>query len=147
MSTQPTRTTQETAGSAAPAFLAVRWLVGAYAVLSILTVLAIVVLQFVAPHLVSPQAWVRGIIIAATSILTFAFARRAAQGSPRALLRLRIVVAILLVAVVAVLFFLPLPVWMVIEQAVCGALLLATALIIFRRQPAQASATGAGTAG
>jgi hypothetical protein len=135
MSTQPTRTKQETAGAVAPGFRAVKLLVGAYAVLSILTVLVIVLLQFVAPHLVSPQAWVRGIIIAATSILTFAFARRAAQGAPRALLRLRIVVAILLVAVVAVLFFLPLPVWMVIEQAVCGALLLATALIIFRRQP------------
>ena len=101
--------------------------------LSILTVIAIAILSGVAPDLVSPQAWVRGIIIAATSILTFAFARRAAHGSPRALLRLRIVVAILLVAVVAVLFFLPLPVWMVVEQAVCGALLLATAIIIFRR--------------
>jgi hypothetical protein len=121
----------------------VRWLVGAYAALSLLTVVAIIILTIVAPHLVSPQAWVRGIIIAATSILTFAFARRAAQGSPRALLRLRVVVAILLVAVVAVLFFLPLPLWMVIEQAVCGALLLATALIIFRRQPvAAASARG-----
>ncbi len=139
MSTQPTPTKQETAGSVAPGFRTVSWLVGAYAVLSILTVVAIIIFSIVAPHLVSPEAWVRGIIIAATSILTFVFARRAATGAPRALLRLRIVVAILLVAVVAVLFFLPLPLWMVIEQAVCGALLLATALIIFRRQPAGAA--------
>ena len=115
-----------------PAFRAARWLVGAYLVLSCLTVVAVVVLSLTAPSLVTTQAWVRSIIIAATSILTFLFAVRAGRGDDRALLRLRIVVVILLVAVVLVLFFLPLPLWMVIEQAVCGALLLATAIIIFR---------------
>ncbi|NEN07295.1 hypothetical protein G3T36_15645 [Diaminobutyricibacter tongyongensis] len=139
MSTRTTPSNSATAESTPPGFRAVTWLVGAYAALSLLTMVAIVVLTDLAPHLVSPQAWVRGIIIAATSILTFAFARRAAKGSPRALLRLRIVVGILLVAVVAVLFFLPLPLWMVIEQAVCGVLLLATALIIFRRPPSGAT--------
>jgi len=34
---------------------------------------------------------------------------------------------------VAVLFFVPLPPWMIIEQAACGALLLATASIIFHK--------------
>ena len=142
MTTKTTPADRAAAVSVAPGFRTVTWLVGAYAVLSILTVIAIAILSGVAPDLVSPQAWVRGIIIAATSILTFAFARRAAHGSPRALLRLRIVVAILLVAVVAVLFFLPLPVWMVVEQAVCGALLLATAIIIFRPQPSPAGDEG-----
>lgn len=40
---------------------------------------------------------------------------------------------IILVAVVAVLCLVPLPVWMVVEQAMCGALLLVTGVLIFRR--------------
>ena len=60
-------------------------------------------------------------------ILTFWFAVRAARGDNlRWLLRLRIIVAIILAAIVAVLFFLPLPAWMVAEQATCGVLLLGT---------------------
>jgi hypothetical protein len=114
-----------------PAFRAVRWLIGAYLVLSLLTVAAIIALSAMAPDLVVPQAWVRGIIVAATSFLTFVFANRAAKGDLRALLRLRIAVAVILIAIVAVLFFLPLPLWMIIEQATCGALLLAIATIIF----------------
>lgn len=113
-----------------PAFRAVRWLVGAYLILSMLSVAAIIALSAIAPDLVTPQAWVRGIIVAATSVLTFVFASRAAKGSQRALLRLRIAVAVILIAIGAVLFFLPLPLWMMIEQAACGALLAATAVII-----------------
>jgi hypothetical protein len=88
---------------------AVKWFVGAYLVLSMLTVAAIITFSDIAPNLVTPQAWVRGIIVAATSILTFVFANRAARGNQRALLRLRIVVAVILVAIAAVLLFLPLP--------------------------------------
>ena len=87
----------------------------------------------------NPQAWVRSVIVAATSILTFWFATRAAHGKPRALLQLRIVVPILLIAIIAVLLFLPLPLWMVIEQAVCGLLLLATTIIIFGKGVAASS--------
>jgi hypothetical protein len=111
---------------------AVRWLTGAYVGLSVLTVAAIITLSQVDPGEVNPQAWVRGIIVAATSVLTLIFADRAAKGRPRALLRLRIIVTIVLVAIVAVLLFVPLPGWMVVEQALCGVLLLATAAIIFR---------------
>jgi RsiW-degrading membrane proteinase PrsW (M82 family) len=82
---------------------------------------------------VNPQAWVRSIIVAGTSLLTFRFVVLAGQDRPRALLRLRIVVSILFVAIVAVLFFVPLPLWMVIEQCVCGLLLAGTAVVIFRR--------------
>jgi hypothetical protein len=110
-----------------------RALVGAYLVLSVLTVVALVVLSATAPHLVTNEAWGRGVILAATSILTFGFATRAAKGSARALRGLRVVVVILLVSVLGVLFFLPLPWWMRIEQAACGALLLATAVLVFRR--------------
>ena len=111
----------------------VRRLIAAYLAISCLTVAAIIVLSLVAPDQVNPNAWVRGVIVAMTSVLTFVFANRAAAGKPRALLRLRIVVVVLLVAFTAVLFFLPLPVWMKVEQSVCCALLLATAILIFRR--------------
>jgi hypothetical protein len=111
---------------------AVTWLVGAYVVLSGLTVLAIATFASVAPNLVNPQAWVRGIIVAVTSLLTFVFARRAAAGNARALLRLRIIVVVILVAIGAVLFLVPLPGWMIVEQIACGILLLATAVLIFR---------------
>jgi hypothetical protein len=66
------------------AFRAVEWLVGGYLVLSMLTVVAIITLSDVAPSLVSPQAQVRGIIVAATSVLTFGFANRAAKAAARA---------------------------------------------------------------
>jgi hypothetical protein len=44
----------------------------------------------------------------------------------------RIVVTVILVAIAAVLAFVPLPLWMVVEQAACGLLLLATAVIVSR---------------
>lgn len=116
-------------------FRTVKWLVGVYVGLSTLTVAAIITFSAVAPGLVNPQAQVRGIIVAATSLLSFVFASRAARGDTRALLRLRIVVAIVIVAVIAVLFFVPLPSWMVVEQAACGAVLAAVAVIILRPSP------------
>ncbi|MBU2669676.1 hypothetical protein KOI35_39820 [Actinoplanes bogorensis] len=115
----------------------VKWLVGTYAALSTLTVAAIFIFAAVAPGLVTPAAEVRGVIVAVTSYLTLIFAFRAASGSARALLRLRIVVAVILVAIVAVLLFLPLPAWMVVEQAVCGVILAAVAALILRPMPAE----------
>ena len=114
-----------------PALRAVRWLAGAYVALSMLTVAAIITLSDIAPDQVTPQAWVRGIIVAATSALTLIFASRAAKGSQRALLRLRIAVPVILAGICGVLVFVPLPLWMIIEQAACGALLAAIAVIIF----------------
>ncbi|WP_433444914.1 hypothetical protein [Nonomuraea sp. CA-141351] len=114
---------------------AAKILVAAYTALSLLTVAAVAVFSAVAPSLVSPQAWVRGVVVAATSILTLAFARRAQHAGDRALLRLRIVLVVILVAVVGVLLFLPLPAWMVAEQSVCGLLLLAAAVLAFRASP------------
>jgi hypothetical protein len=114
----------------------VKWLVGAYAVLSVLTVAVMITFSTVAPNLVNPQAQVRSVIVGATSVLTFVFAARAARGHQRALLRLRIVVGVILVAVVAVLFVLSLPSWMIVEQAVCGVILAVTAVLIYRPAPA-----------
>lgn len=125
--------TRPSASAATSAYRTITLLVRGYVALSVLTVAAIILLSAVRPSLVNPAAWVRGVIVAGTSILTLAFARGAARGRPRALLRLRIVVAVILVAIAAVLAFVPLPLWMVIEQATCGLLLLATALIVFTR--------------
>ncbi|MFF4413140.1 hypothetical protein ACFYY8_11460 [Streptosporangium sp. NPDC001559] len=116
-----------------------KFLVVAYVALSVLTVAAIAVLSSVAPSLVTPQAWVRGVIVAATSVLTFVFARRAQQGGGRALLRLRIVLVVILVALGGVVLFLALPTWMVVEQGVCGVLLLVAAVLAFRASPVPAN--------
>ncbi len=126
-----TSTLVEAAPAPAANLRAARILVACYLGLSLLAVVALVVLAVVAPALATVQAWFRGVIIGGTAVLTFVIAGRAVAGRPRALLRLRIVVVVLLVAVVAVLCFLPLPLWMVVEQAVCGALLLATAVLLF----------------
>jgi hypothetical protein len=118
--------------AATPLRTAHRLVVG-YVILSIATVLVLLLLSFIAPGGVTVEAWVRGVIVAGTSLLTLLFARRARTGGARALLRLRIIVIVLIVAVLGVLFFLPLPLWMVIEQALCGVILVATATQIFRR--------------
>ncbi len=115
-----------------PALRAARTLTIVYVGLSVLTVIALGVLTAVAPEVVSIPAWVRAAIVAGLSFLTLSFAMRAVRGRPKALLRLRIVSIVLVVAVAGVLFFLPLPIWMVIEQAACGLVLLAVAILAFR---------------
>lgn len=107
----------------------VRRLVLVYLTLGLATVLALVVVTIAAPDDVTTQAWVRGVIVAGTAFLTLRFVRGAIRGERRALLRLRIVLTVLCVAVLA---FLPLPGWMVVEQAVCGGVLLAAAVLAYR---------------
>jgi hypothetical protein len=111
---------------------AVRKIAVTYLVVSIAAVGVLAVLSITAPQQAPATAWVRAVIVAATSVLTVIFAHRAAAGHERALLRLRILVPIILVAVVLVLLFLPLPAWMVIEQLLCGTLLLGLGTLIFR---------------
>jgi hypothetical protein len=122
----------ESIAAATPLRIAERLVLG-YVILSLVTVVTLLVLTLLLPHDVTIQAWVRGVIVAGTSLLTLLFARRARSGGARALLRLRIIVVVLIVAVLGVLFFLPLPLWMVIEQALCGVILVATATQIFRK--------------
>ena len=112
------------AGSARSALGTVRSLVLCYLVLSVATLAAIVLMRN-NPALVTDAVWVRGTIVAVTAFLMLSFASGAAKGNPRALLRLRIVSAIMVV-VIAVIIALPggFPTWMKIEQAVCGVLLL-----------------------
>jgi hypothetical protein len=112
------------------AFRAIKVLVGCYAALSALTLVAAYVMRG-DPALVTDVVWVRGAIVAITSVLTLAFVAGAARGRRKAYLRLRIVSAVMVVAIV-VLVSLPgfLPVWMRVEQGVCGLLLAGVVVIV-----------------
>lgn len=105
-----------------------KMLVGTYVVLSVLTLVAIVLLRNHS-DLVTDAVWVRATIVVLSSLLTAMFVAQAAKGSKRGYLRLRLVSAIMLVAI-AVIVALPgaFPVWLRIEQAVCGLLLLGVVL-------------------
>ena len=112
------------------AFRGTKRLVGAYVTLSVLTLVAIVLLRG-DPAIVNDAVWVRGTIVVASSLLTLAFAIRAARGSRKAFLRLRIVSGVMLVAIVVILA-LPgtFPLWLKIEQGVCGLLLLGVVVLV-----------------
>ena len=113
-----------------PAVRAVRVLTGAYLALSVLTLGAIFLLRD-DPAMVTDVVWVRATIVALSALLTFLFARSAASGSKRGLLRLRIVSAVMTVAIV-VIVSIPgfLPLWVRLEQGVCGLLLLAVVVLV-----------------
>jgi len=112
------------------AFRGMKVLVGCYFVLSVLTLVAAYVLRD-DPGMVTDTVWVRGVIVAVTSLLMVTFVAGTARGRRPAYLRLRITSAVMVVAI-AVLISLPgfLPVWMRIEQGVCGLLLLGVVLIV-----------------
>ncbi|MFL6076568.1 MAG: hypothetical protein ACJ73S_24505 [Mycobacteriales bacterium] len=112
------------------AFRTVKLLVGGYLAVSLVTLAVIVALRDHA-RLVNSAVWVRGTIVAASAVLTLAFTVRAARGSRAAFLRLRIVSAVMVVAI-AVIIALPgtFPMWMKVEQAGCGLLLLGVVAIV-----------------
>ncbi|MFG1907042.1 hypothetical protein [Kribbella sp. NPDC048928] len=114
----------------AAALRSVQLLVIGYVAISVLTLVAIIALR---NHttVVNDAVWTRGTIVVVSSALTFLFARSTARGSRRGYLRLRIVSAVMLVAIV-VIIALPgtFPLWMKSEQAVCGLLLLAVTLLV-----------------
>ena len=109
------------------------WLIRGYATVSLLTLVAMIVFRHDAT-MVTPAVWVRGSLVAAASLLTLFFAVRAARGDRRMLLRLRIVTAAMLVAIVVIISLPGLfPLWLKLEQGVCGLLLLAVVVQINRR--------------
>jgi hypothetical protein len=112
------------------AFRTARLLVGGYLTLSVLTLVAIVLLRD-DTAVVTSAVWVRGTIVVASALLTSAFAARAARGSRRAYLRLRTVSAAMVVAI-AVIVAIPgaFPVWLRIEQGVCGLILLGVVVVV-----------------
>ena len=124
------------------AFRGVKLLVGGYFALSVATFAAIVLLR---DHssVVNDAVWVRGTIVVASAALMTGFVRRAARGSGRAYLRLRLVSAIMVVAI-AVIISLPgtFPLWMKIEQGVCGLLLIGVVVLVNRKQVRSSFAAG-----
>jgi hypothetical protein len=114
------------------AFRSARVLVAGYLALSALTLVAVILMRDRA-DMVTPAVWGRTSIVAATSLLMMSFVVRAGRGSPRAYLRLRLVSAIMLVAI-AVILAIPgdFPVWLKVEQGVCGLLLLGVVVLVNR---------------
>lgn len=112
------------------AFGRVKLLVGGYLGISVLTLVAVVLLRN-NTAIVTPAVWVRGTIVAASALLTTSFAGQMAHGSRGGYLRLRLVSAIMLVAIVAIIALPdPFPLWMKIEQGVCGLLLLGVVVLV-----------------
>jgi len=112
------------------AFSLVKALLVGYLAVSVLTLAAIVLLRDDV-SVVNPAVWIRGTIVAASSVLTLAFAAGAARGSRGAYRRLRVITAVMPVAIV-VIIALPgtFPLWMKLEQAVCGVLLLGVVAVV-----------------
>jgi hypothetical protein len=109
-------------------------LVGSYLAISILTLVAIIVFRN-NPAIVNTAVWIRGSIVVASAALMFLFAVRASGGAARAFLRVRLISAIMLVAIV-VIIALPgtFPLWMKLEQALCGVLLFVVVILVNSRR-------------
>ena len=114
-------------------FRRVKLLVSGYLTVSAATFVAIVLLR---DHtaVVDSAVWIRGTVVVASAAAMLMFTVRAARGSRRMYLRLRIVSAIMVVAIV-VIAAMPgiLPLWMRIEQGVCGAILIGVVALVNSR--------------
>ncbi|GAB2851474.1 hypothetical protein [Lentzea nigeriaca] len=108
-------------------------LLGGYAAVSALTLLAIVVFSG-DPDIVTGAVWIRGSILAVASLITFALGVSMENGSRRNYRRVRIIALAQAVAVV-VIESIPgsFPIWFKIANGVCGALLVIVVLITFAR--------------
>lgn len=112
----------------------VKLLLAGYLAISLLTFVAIVLLRGDASA-VNDAVWVRGTIVLGSALLMSAFAVRAARGSRAAYRRLRLTSAAMVVAI-AVIISLPglFPLWMRIEQGICGLVLLAVVVLVNGRR-------------
>jgi hypothetical protein len=120
-------------------FHTVKWLLTGYAVIGWLGFLSAILLTTLAstkndPNLINTTTWIHGMIVALTGIPFVKLVDKAASAKGRAVARLRIALTVVPIAFIAVIFFLPLPLWMDIEQVVCAALLLAAAGVYFGRK-------------
>jgi hypothetical protein len=120
-------------------FRIVQWLLSGYAIVGWLGFLSAILLTILAstknnPDLVNTTTWIHGMIVALTGIPFIKLVDKAANAKGRAVARLRIVLTVVPIAFIAVIFFLPLPLWMDIEQVVCATLLLAAAVAYFGRK-------------
>jgi hypothetical protein len=99
-------------------------LLAAFLVISVSTVVAVVLMRH-NPALVTTAVWVRTPLVAASAAVLLLFARRAAAGHRASFRRLRIISMVVLAAIVGVVAW-PgaFPVWLRVEQAVCGVFIL-----------------------
>ncbi|HEX4009560.1 MAG TPA: hypothetical protein VHX62_06115 [Solirubrobacteraceae bacterium] len=80
---------------------------------------------------VNSAVWTRGAVVMASSLVSLSFVLRAANGSRRAFLRLRVASVLMVAAITAIVASPgPFPVWLKIEQGVCGLLLLGVAALV-----------------
>lgn len=114
---------------AAVTFRKIKLLAGGYLGVSVLAMIAIVLLRQ-HPAEVNSAVWTRGSLAAASAVVTVAVAMRAADGSRGAYRRLRIISAVIVVAI-ALIIALPdgFPLWMKAEQGVAGVLMAAVAVL------------------
>lgn len=110
-------------------FLAIRRLLLAYLGVSAAALVAIVLMRDDAAE-VNSAVWTRGIIVLVAATLMLLFATRAMQGSRAAYRRLRIVSIVTVVAIAAIIASPgPFPVWLKIEQGVCGLIMAGVAVL------------------
>lgn len=111
-------------------FRRVKALVGTYLGVSAATIVAVVLLRN-NTAMVNDAVWIRSTIVLASALLTLSFVVRAARGSRRAFLRLRLVSAVMVIAI-ATIIALPgtFPTWLKIEQGLCGLLLLGVVALV-----------------
>ena len=129
----PTGTSTGTGTTTRAAMRGVTALVGAYLTISVLTIVTAAIYRD-DPAIVNTAVWIRGSIVAVTAALMFRFALGAGAGNPRAYLRLRIVSAVMVVAIAVILLAIPgdFPLWMRIEQATCGTILVVVVILANR---------------
>ncbi len=111
------------------AFRSIRALLFGYLALGVITLGVIVVLRNDAAQ-VNSAVWTRGSIVVVTAVLLVMFTARAARGSAGAYRRLRVVSVVTPVAIAGIIAV-PggFPLWMKVEQGVCGLVMIAVAVI------------------
>lgn len=92
---------------------------------------AVLVVQSATGLDIESAIWIRCSLVLASSVTVLLFAVAAARGSRNAWIRLRIISAVVVVAVI-VIVSIPgfLPDWVRIEQGICGALVLPVAVLL-----------------
>jgi hypothetical protein len=103
-------------------------LLTAFLTISVATVIAVVAMRH-HPDLVTPAVWIRTPLVASSGVVLLLLARRAIAGHRGSFRRLRIISMVVLVAIIAVVAW-PgaFPVWLRIEQGVCGLFMLSVVI-------------------
>ncbi len=126
-------------------FRPVRALVACYVGLGVLGFGAAVLLRD-HPQLVNTAVWVRSSIVLATGALTYVFAGRASRGDRSAFRRLRVVSIVVPLAIVVIIALPdPFPVWMKVQQGLCGIALAVVAVLVNRGSVRRSFAVEAGS--